>query len=91
VKPGAFIDLLLTSQTYVGKALPTSTNIGQFLTTTATLTWDPPGGPGFTGTIDNFNGVQTVPEPSSLVLAIVAMATCTAGFLWRRSRGGVSV
>jgi len=95
-KVGAFIDLLLTSQTYVGKALPTSTNIGQFLTNSTTLTWDPPGSQspggsqGFTGYIDNFNGVQTIPEPSSLVLAIVGMAT-TAGFLWRRSRGGVAV
>jgi hypothetical protein len=89
-KTGAFIDLLLTSQTYVGKALPTATTISQFLTNTATLTWDPPGGPSFTGTINNFNGVQTTPEPSSLVLAIIAMAT-TGGFLWRRSRGGVGV
>ena len=40
-KSGAFIDLVLTSSTYVGKALPTSANIGDFLTHTATLTWDP--------------------------------------------------
>jgi len=87
-KSGAFIDLLLTSSTYVGKALPTAANIGDFLTKTATLTWDPSGGPAFTGTINMFNGVQTqsVPEPSSLVLAIVAMATCTGGFLISRRK-----
>ncbi|MFI5457560.1 MAG: hypothetical protein ACHRXM_19125 [Isosphaerales bacterium] len=86
VKPGAFIDLTLTSTTYTGgKALPTATTISQFLTNSAALNWDPPGGSqGFTGTIDNFNGVQT-PEPSSLVLAIVAMAT-TGGFLIARRK-----
>ena len=85
-KSGAFIDLVLTSSTYVGKALPTSANIGDFLTHTATLTWDPSDTPqGFTATIDQFNG-QTVPEPSSLVLAIVALATCTAGFLISRRK-----
>jgi len=86
-KSGAFIDLILTSTTYTGgKALPTATTINDFLTKTTTLTWDPPGGPGFTGTINQFNGVQTIPEPSSLVLSIIGVATCTAGFLISRRK-----
>lgn len=72
-----FVDLLLTSNTYTGgKALPsTLATLGEFLTTTATLTWD---GPTFTGTITAFNGIETqsVPEPSSLVIAVTAMAIC---------------
>jgi hypothetical protein len=84
-KPGAFVELFLTSTTYTGgKTLPTATTIGNFLTTKATLTWDPPGGPSFTADIDNFNGVQVVPEPSSLVLGLIAMVTGTAGLVISR-------
>jgi hypothetical protein len=86
VKPGAFLDLLLTSSTYVGQALPTSANIGQFFNNTALLTWDPPGDSvteGFQATIFDF---RAVPEPSSLILAVIAMGTGTAGFLVSRRK-----
>jgi len=96
-KPGSFFDLVLTSTTYTGgTALPTATvagpsttDISSFLTTKATLVWDPSAADGtaqdFTADITNFNGVD-VPEPSSLVLAIVGMATCTGGFLISRRK-----
>jgi PEP-CTERM motif len=92
IKPGAFVDLFLTSSTYVGQALPTSANIGQFFNNAATLTWDPPGGSagpseGFTAAIFDF---VVVPEPSSLTLALVAMGTGTAGFLVSRRRPKVA-
>jgi PEP-CTERM motif len=88
IKPGAFVDLFLTSSTYVGRALPTSANIGQFFNNAATLTWDPPGGSsgsseGFTAAIFDF---RVVPEPSSLILALAAIGTGTAGFLVRRRK-----
>jgi hypothetical protein len=92
-KINAAVDLVLTSTTYTGGiTLPTATTINSFLLTPASLTWDPPGlgGEGFTGYIDIFNG-QTVPEPSSLVLAIVGFATCTGGILIsRRKEAGAS-
>jgi hypothetical protein len=85
VKPGAFVDLFLTSSTYVGQALPTSANIGQFLNNAATLTWDPPGAPSEAFTAD-ITSLQLVPEPSSLILAIAAMSTGGAGFLIGRRK-----
>jgi len=90
LKPGAYVDLILTSTTYTGSglagknALPTASNISDFLITSATLKWDPPG-EGFTGTINSFDGDPTTPEPSSLVMAVTAMAACTIGFwIYRR-------
>jgi PEP-CTERM motif len=93
IKPGAFVDLFLTSSTYVGQALPTSANIGQFFNNAATLTWDPPGGSsapseGFEAAIFDF---RVVPEPSSLILALAAMGTGTAGFLVRRRKAGAGL
>ena len=94
-KPNAFVDVILTSKTYTGKlalptatgAIPTTTDISSFLTSPGTLKWDP-GGIGFTATLDVFNGfgVQSVPEPSSLVMASLALVTCTAGFLISRGK-----
>ncbi len=90
-KTKALLDLDLVSTTYTGGlALPNSTTINAFLLTPAKLIWDPPGAQGvgdqgFTGFIDVFNG-QTVPEPSSLVLAIVGVATCTGGILISRRK-----
>jgi hypothetical protein len=58
--------------------LPTTTTIANFQKSTATLTWDPAG--------QTFKALLSVPEPSSLVLAIVAMTTCAGGFLASRAR-----
>jgi len=81
-------DLILKNPSYMGTAPPALPNsaaaINAFLTTPGTLIWDPPGDK-FTASIDNFNG-QTVPEPSGLVLALSAMAVCTAGFLISRRK-----
>ncbi len=99
-KPNAFVDLLLTSTTYTGLALPANQTALQsaFLSAPGHLVWDPPavtpfdstGTIGFSATIDIFNG-QVVPEPSSMVLAIAAMATCTVGILTcRRKAAAVS-
>jgi hypothetical protein len=90
-KTNAAVDLILTSTTYTGgTTLPNATTISSFLLTPASLVWDPPGaqgepGQGFNGFINVFNGT-TVPEPSSLVLGIVALATCSGGFLITRRR-----
>jgi hypothetical protein len=94
-KPNASADIILTSTTYTGKlalptaegATPTTTDISSFLKTPGTLKWDPDG-IGFTATLTQFNGfnVQSVPEPSSLVMASLALVTCTAGFLISRRK-----
>jgi PEP-CTERM motif len=92
-KTGAGVELDFTSTTYTGSgtagrfALPTATNIGAFLSTAGKITWDP-GPQGWMGDITEING-QSVPEPSSLVLAGIAMAT-TGGFLMisRRKAAG---
>jgi hypothetical protein len=84
-KANAFVDLVLTSNSYTGgTALPNTVTIGAFLLDSANLIWDPPGiqqndDEGFTAIINNFNGVL-VPEPPGLVLGAVAMA-CVGGFL----------
>jgi hypothetical protein len=85
---GGFVDLLFTSATYTGHALPQSQSAfdSAFANTAATLTWDPDG-TSFTATIFLIDG-QYVPEPSSLGLAIVAMMVCTGGFWIRRRRAG---
>jgi hypothetical protein len=88
---GGFVDMLFTSSTYTGHALPQSQTAfdNAFGTTAAKLTWDPDG-TGFTATIFFIDG-QFVPEPSSLGLAIVAMAICTGGFvICRRKAAAVS-
>ncbi len=77
----ATADVILTSSTYTGLALPTSTTIGSFVTSPGTLNWDP-SGTSFTADLWMLDG-QIVPEPSSLVLALLAMGTCAGGFLIR--------
>jgi len=95
-KTGAAVELDFTSTTYTGggsagrRALPTASNIGAFFTTAGKVTWDPTN-QGWMGDITNING-QSVPEPSSLVLGVVALATC-GGFLVisrRRTAGRLS-
>jgi len=98
-KPNAFVEVILTSTTYTGKlALPTpigttdtTTDISSFLTTPGLLKWDPDG-TGLTATLTQFDGfnVQSIPEPSSLLLAGIALATCTAGFLIARRKEAVA-
>lgn len=90
-KTNASIDVILTSTTYTGGVnLPTTA--AQFLTfatTKATLNWDPPGaGEGFYSNniqVNTING-QSVPEPSSLVLGVGALATGAAGFFVSRRK-----
>jgi hypothetical protein len=87
-KTGAAVELDFTSTTYTGSgtagrfALPTASNIGAFFKTTGKVTWDPMSD-GWEGIITNING-QSVPEPSSLVLSLVAMAGFAGMFIWQR-------
>jgi hypothetical protein len=84
----ATVDVILTSSTYTGLALPTSTTISSFVSSPGTLIWDPPFA-AFTADLFIING-QVVPEPSSLVLALVATGTGCAGFLISRRKGVVA-
>jgi hypothetical protein len=96
-KTGASVSLVFKSTTYTGGlALPTtatgstSTSMNTFLNTAASLTWDPGGPPAlgfYSNNLGNFilNG-ESVPEPSSLVLAGVALALTSGGYLIRRRR-----
>jgi hypothetical protein len=91
--PPAF-DLTLNNPTNGGGytsghlPLPTTSTISNFLRTTGSLEWDPHD-QNFTAIINEFNGQSVVPEPSSLVLAILAMLTCTVGFsISRRKPAG---
>ena len=79
-----------TSSTYTGGlALPSSTaQINAFVGVPGTLVWDP-GGFSLIGTIeippDFAFGSESVPEPSSLALALIAIATGSAGgLIYRR-------
>jgi hypothetical protein len=87
---GVAYDLKISNPTNAGGysatnlPLPNTTTIANFSKTTAELHWDPDGQE-FISIITSLK-LQSVPEPSSLALAIVALATCTGGFLWRRSR-----
>jgi hypothetical protein len=87
--PPAF-DLALFNPTNAGGfsatnlPLPTSTTITNFVKTTGTLDWDP-SGQSFGADITSFND-QTVPEPTSLVMAVLAILTCTAGCLISRRK-----
>lgn len=77
--------LVLQSTTYTGgTALPTATTMADFNTTNAQLTWDPDG-LAFTATVNittiSFNPDFGVPEPTSLVMGVIAMVACTTGFL----------
>jgi hypothetical protein len=78
-KTGITCDILFTSSTYTGLALPSSTAAftAAFANTKASFNWDP-GDLGIGADITIING-QSVPEPPSLVLAVVAMSTCIAG------------
>jgi hypothetical protein len=94
-KPNAFIDVILTSKTYTGKlalptatgATPTTTDISSFLTSPGLLKWDPDG-VGLEATLTNFNGfnVQSIPEPSSQVLASLATTICAVGVVFNRRK-----
>jgi hypothetical protein len=96
-KTGVTCDILFTSTTYTGLALPSSS--GAFTSAFGNLkgkfTWDPPGAQssgdslGITADITTINN-QAVPEPSGLVLAVIGLATCTAGSLIvaRRRKAG---
>jgi hypothetical protein len=98
-KPNAFVDLILTSSTYTGKlalptaigATPTTTDLSSFLTTDGTLKWDPDS-LGFTATLTQFYGVdvQSVPEPSGLLLASLALGICGAFVLYSRRRSAAA-
>jgi hypothetical protein len=70
----ATCDLLFTSTTYTGTALPTSTGAftAAFASVTGKFNWDP-GGIGVGGDITIING-QAVPEPSGSVLAGIGTA-----------------
>ena len=81
----ATVDVILNSSTYTGLTLPTSTTISSFVTSPGTLTWDPMSA-AFTADLFIING-QVVPEPSSMVLALVAIGTGAAGFVVSRRRG----
>jgi hypothetical protein len=93
-KGSAFMDLVFTSTNYTGGlALPTSGTVflQDFCTTKAMLTWDPIGPQGVQGFFsDNISGFivngQSIPEPSSLVLGLGALATCAAGVLFSRRK-----
>jgi hypothetical protein len=66
--------------------LPTSSTITKFTANQGTLTWDP-AGDAFTANIFEFSSSPiTLPEPPSLVMAVIAMAACTAGFLISRRK-----
>jgi hypothetical protein len=81
----ATVDVILTSSTYTGLTLPTSTTIASFVNSPGLLIWDPPN-QSFTADLFIIDG-QVVPEPSSLVLALLAIGTGAAGFLISRRRG----
>jgi hypothetical protein len=65
--------------------LPDSTVIKNFVSNKAFLVWGDPGVQSFTADF----GFQSVPEPSSLLLAILGLSTCTIGFsaMRRKSAG----
>jgi hypothetical protein len=80
--------LVFTSSNYAttltaGEALPTQANLGLFQTNVGSFTWDP-GTYGIGGSAQLIG--QSVPEPSSLVLAVGAIGTCAAGFLISRRK-----
>lgn len=97
-KTGVTCDILFTSTTYTGTALPTSSTAfaAAFANVKGKFLWDPPGAQGGTlgieADITTIAG-QSVPEPSGLVLAVIGMATCTAGSVIasRRRKAGKSV
>lgn len=85
----AFIDLVFYSTTYTGTALPsTSAAFSMFNLSAGQLTWDPFGDIGFTGpaSVNTLLQSGSVPEPSSIVLGIIAMATGTVGFFMSRRK-----
>ena len=88
-KSGAagLVSLTLTSTTYTaGLNLPGpgtgSNTIGAFLVTSGGLAWD---GPGF-GTSELTVQDASVPEPSSLTVVVLTIATGSVGYLIRRKR-----
>jgi hypothetical protein len=85
-KTGASVTLTFTSTIYTaGLALPTATTMVDFLATAGKLEWDPGGSSFFSNDLGDYvlNG-QSVPEPSSLVLAGIALAAISGGYLIRR-------
>jgi hypothetical protein len=81
---GTTCDILFTSSTYTGVALPQTQAAftAAFASSTAKFNWDPDGD-GIGADINIING-QAVPEPSSMVLALVAMAGFAGFFICRR-------
>jgi hypothetical protein len=82
---GTTCDILFTSSTYTGVALPQTqaafttafaSHIGKF-------NWDPDHD-GIGGDINIINGQSVVPEPSSMALALVALAGFAGIFICRR-------
>jgi len=89
VSPG--FDLALFDPGNVGtlpsNPLPDSTVITNFVSNEALLTWGAPTTQSFTADIS----FQSVPEPSSLLMGVLGLCTCTIGFLaLRRESAGVS-
>jgi hypothetical protein len=87
-------DLSLAAPGYFGgQALPTSSTIGHFVSNTAILTWDPPPDLKFSAQIDSFAPAvfpDAFPEPSTLLMTILAIATCAAGHSISRYRSAVA-
>ncbi len=87
---GGSVLMTFTSSTYNSLVLPTTAaQWTSFATTKGTLVWDPPTGKSWeSDDIGNLiiNGQNAIPEPSSLVLGLGALATCAAGVMISRRK-----
>jgi hypothetical protein len=91
-QPPAF-DLVLTNLKNAGGytptnlPLPTVTTAANFVATPGLLSWDPPPMQTFTADITHFApGLNGVPEPSSLILGSLGMASCAVCVLISRCK-----
>ncbi len=87
----AYIDLTFTSTTYTGTLLPTTTTgLSSFNLSNGSLIWDPGGNSGLQGTVGvtggSLFGPASVPEPSSLTLAFIAVAMGSVGYFTARRK-----